>query len=35
MKKLGVYIIVLLFILTMYVTFAKKIPNPYKVLGIK
>ena len=35
MKKIGVYLIVFLFFLTFYVALAKKIPNPYKVLGIK
>jgi len=34
MRNIGVYIIVLLCLLTCYVAFAKKIPNPYKVLGI-
>ena len=34
MRNIGVYIIVLLCLLSCYVAFAKKIPNPYKVLGI-
>lgn len=35
MRRLGVYIVIFLLLLTFYVALAKKIPNPYKVLGIK
>jgi hypothetical protein len=35
MSKLGFFLVLVLFTIMIYSSFAKKIPNPYKVLGIK